>query len=286
MSPQVTVIVPFYNDGMYVHQSIQSIQKQSFLDWQLVVVNDGSNDHNTIKTIKAENYPKTKVLDKKNGGVSSARNFGIKNFPSEYILLLDADDLFDSTFLEKAVKILDSDKTVGVVSCDARFFLEDDFHNTLSFYHPKGGGLENFLLESNCIGCSLIRYQCWEEVGGYDEKLPSHEDWDFWIKVTKNGWMVYTIPEVLFHYRRSHKSKYQKNVHRKPEFVKRIVENNLDVYKEHVAVCLYEKEKEIRRIKEEYKDKIKKIKNSSTYLIGSLITYPYRIIKSTFANKK
>lgn len=280
---KVTVIIPCFNDGKYIDDAIQSIIHQTYKDWELIVVDDGSTDTYTIEKINKLDYPKTKVLRKENGGVSTARNFGIKRSKSEYILLLDADDLFENTFMEKAVDILDSDKKIGVVSCYERFFYEDDFNNTILIWEPKGGGVENFLLESNASSSSLIRYQCWRDVGGFDEKLPSHEDWDFWIRVTSKGWMVYTMPEILFHYRRSKKSKYKQNVHRKPEFVKRIVENNADVYKEHVVTCLYEKEKEIVRLKEEASSKRETIKKSYPYIVGLYITYPFMLLKKAIS---
>jgi glycosyltransferase involved in cell wall biosynthesis len=277
--PKVSVIIPCHNDGKYIDYAIRSIVKQTYHDWEIIIVDDGSTDLYTIDKLKNLNYPKTTVLRKNNGGVSSARNYGIRHSKAEYLLLLDADDSFKSTFIEKAVRILDNNEAIGVVSCYERFFREDNFENTVRVHHPKGGGVENFLTENNANGNSLIRYQCWRDVGGYDEKLPSHEDWDFWIKVTSKGWLVYTIPEVLFHYRRAKKSKHNKNVHRKPDFVKRIVENNIDVYRENVVTCLYEKEKEIQQLKEDLKKYKKQVKSSSPYIVGYYVSYPFRKIK-------
>lgn len=278
-NPKVSVIIPCYNDGKYIDGAIKSIVSQTYPNCEIIVVDDGSTDTYTIEKLNNLNYPGTRVLRQENGGVSTARNYGIRQSHAKYILPFDADDIFENTFIEEAVNMLENNDSIGVVTCYERLFPNDNFDKTVNIFKPEGGGVENFLLKSNALSNSLIRYQCWEEVGGYDEKLLSHEDWDFWIKVTSRGWQVYTIPEVLFHYRRAKKSKYRKYVHKKPEFVKRIVENNIEVYKEHVVTCLYEKEKEIRQLIETHRQTRNKLTKSLTYIVGYKITYPLRIIK-------
>jgi len=277
--PKVTVVIPCYNDGAYIDDAIRSILNQTYQDYRIIVVDDGSDDTATIEKLKSLNYPKTTVLHKKNGGVSSARNYGVKYSNSEYLLFLDADDFFENSYLEKAVNVLDNNSKIGVVSCYERYFCEHDIEKTINIYKPKGGGGENFLVENNALSNSLVRYECWCDAGGYIETLLSHEDWGFWISITKKGWLVYTIPEILANYRVTRKSKYNKYKHKKPELIKKIIEHNKDIYMEYVAECLYEKEKEILHLKEKAKNDQNKIKKSYPYLIGLYITFPFRVIR-------
>lgn len=284
--PIVTVVIPCYNDGAYIDDAIKSILNQTFQEIKILVVDDGSSDTETVYKLKNLQYPKTTVLHKKNEGVSSARNFGVKNSRSKYILFLDADDIFENTFLEKGVAILENNPPIGVISCHERYFYERDFDNTITYYKPKGGGVENFLLENNACSNSLIRLKCWYDAGGYDEELLSHEDWDFWIRITKLGWLVYTIPEVLGNYRVTQKSKYNNYKDKKPELIKKIIENNKDIYKEYVVECLYEKEKQIFQLNEQVASSKEKIKNSYQYMVGFYCTFPFRIFKKTISKLK
>jgi len=281
-NPRVTVIIPCYNDGKYIDDAINSILNQTYHDFQIIVVDDGSTDAYTIDKLNNLKYPKTRVLYKTNGGVSSARNFGAKQSDSEYLVFLDADDFFDNTYLEKGVKILDNYPEVGGISNYTRYFYEENPDKITDYYRPKGGGIENFLLENNGCSNTLIRYKCWVDAGGYDENLLSHEDWDFWIKITKKGWLVYTIPEVLGNYRITKKSKYLKFKNKRIELLRKIIENNEDIYKEHVVECLYEKEKQIQYLKDQVTIARNEVKKSRPYRIGMYILYPFRLIKLAF----
>jgi len=276
---RVTVIIPCYNDGIYIDEAVNSILSQTYSNYEIIIVDDGSNDQTTVNKLKQYKCSNIKVLFKSNGGVSSARNYGVRHTNSEYILFLDADDIFDSTFLEKAVNILDNRSEIGVVTCYARYFVENDFNKTTDVWRPKGGGVENFLVENNAVGNSLVRHVCWKDAGGYDETLLSSEDRDFWIKITKNGWIIHAIPEILFHYRRAAKSKYWKFKNQRPEIIKHIVSNNVDVYSKYVVECLYEKEKELYYYKRKVDEVQNKLKKSPPYIIGYYITYPNRKIR-------
>jgi len=200
--PKVSVIIPCYNDGRFVTQAIESIQTQTFTDWEIIVVNDGSTDAETVQILNRLHYANTLVLHKENGHLSSARNYGIRQAQGDYILTLDADDWFKPSFLEKAVIILDNDKKAGVVTSYMQCFGMNGKR-----WRPLGGSIENFLYRNQCNASALFRKQCWEEAGKYDEFMKKGlEDWEFWIRVTSLGWQVVVIREFLFHYRVSEKS--------------------------------------------------------------------------------
>lgn len=115
LSPKVSVIVPCYNLGQYLDETIDSILAQTYQDFKIIIVNDGSTDGDTIELLKTYNKPKTQVIHTENQGPSAARSAGIPLAKGQYILPLDADDLIGDTYLEKAVEVLDKDPSIGIV---------------------------------------------------------------------------------------------------------------------------------------------------------------------------
>ncbi len=264
----VSVIIPYYNHGAYVLEAIDSILAQTYRNFEIVLVDDGSNDPRSLEVLAAIDIPEVTIYRKPNGHLSSARNHGIRNSRGEMILTLDADDRFDPSFLEKAVPILKGDDRLGVVTCHVRRFGSDRGLDG-EIWRPKGGDVTNFLVENNCCGNSLFRYVCWTDAGGYDEKLRGFEDWDFWLSVTQKKWQVHTIPEVLFHYRDLPGSLYRITSHNRRQLMTTIVENHLESYRTHVVYVV----SELLRMKEEEKqalhDKLRDIKRSKAYRISS-----------------
>ncbi len=194
--PQVSVIIPCYNHGAYVDEAVQSVLVQTYPDFEIIIVNDGSTDEATNRILETYTQPKTQVLQTSNQGLAQARNNGIAAARGEYILPLDADDRIGRTYLEKAIGVLQRQATVGIVYCKAEFFGEQTGEWGLPPYSLEG------MLTSNMIFCSaLYRRTDWELVGGYNNGMPAWEDYDLWLSLIGLGRGVYQIPEVLFYYR-------------------------------------------------------------------------------------
>lgn len=285
---KVTVVIPCYNDGKYIDEAVDSILAQTFQDFEIIIVNDGSTDPSTNNLLNSYNRPKTRVLFKENGHLSSARNYGIKHSESEYILPLDADDIFEPTYLEKAVKILDENPEVGVVTCDIRLF-----ENAQGIWRSKSGDMMDLLTKNDICGNSLFRFKCWEDAGGYNEKMRGFEDWDFWIGVGKKGWKFYSIPEVLFNYRITHKSMYQNVLQKSPDLTRQIVENHIEIYRQHFVSVIYEKQKQLLQMEmkmqqqdEKWQQKVAALKKSTAYKLGSFITTPIKRIMALGSSSK
>ena len=121
-SPKVSVIIPCYNQGQYLDEAVDSVINQTFKDFEIIIINDGSTDQFTIKKLKNYTKPKCCVIHSDNQGPSIARNIAIKRSTGEYILPLDADDRIGPNYLEEAVKILDNHNKIGIVYCDAELF--------------------------------------------------------------------------------------------------------------------------------------------------------------------
>lgn len=195
--PKVSVIIPCFNLGEFLCEAIDSVFAQTFQDFEIIVVNDGSTDSETNKIIESLSAAKIKVISTTNQGLSAARNNGISEAAGEYILPLDADDKIAFDYLEKAVKILDQHENIGIVYCKAEFFGEENFEWDLPDFE-----LSRMLID-NLIFCSaFFRRKDWKAVGGYRlSMIYGWEDYDFWLSLIEIEREVYRIPEILFFYR-------------------------------------------------------------------------------------
>lgn len=195
--PKVSVIIPCYNLGVFLDEAIASVWEQTFADYEIIVVDDGSDDLLTQAKLAELKTSGIQIIKTDNQGVSAARNCGIVEAHGEYILPLDADDRIAASYLQQAVEVLDTRKDVGIVYCEAYLFgaLNGPWEiPEFSLIHQ--------LLDNVIFSAALFRREDWEKVGGYDEKMYSGwEDWDYWLRLLKMGVQVVRLPEPLFYYR-------------------------------------------------------------------------------------
>lgn len=201
---KVSVIVPCYNQERYISECLDSILAQTFVDYEVIVINDGSTD-DSLKVINkyAEAYSFVKIINQKNQGIVVTRNKGIEQASGKYILPVDGDDKIAPTYLEKAVNVLESNAKVRVVYCEAEFFGARQGKWELRKYSfPE-------ILSDNCVfSCALFYKEDWKKVGGYNESMKCGlEDFEFWLSlIEKLNVQFYQIPEVLFYYRQQENS--------------------------------------------------------------------------------
>ena len=197
MNPLISVIVPCYNQAQYLDECLQSVLNQTYQNWECIIVNDGSPDHTEEVAKKwLEKDPRFRYIDKENGGLSSARNAGIKIAKGEWILPLDADDRIGNLYLELAS--LEFNKDYSIIYSEAEFFEGKKGRWNLCEFSV------NEMAKQNCIFCSaFFRKSSWEKVRGYDINLIyGLEDWEFWISIIRKvSTNVYKIPEICFYYR-------------------------------------------------------------------------------------
>lgn len=197
-NPLASIIVPCYNQAQYLDECLQSVIEQTYQNWECIIVNDGSPD-NTEEVAKKwlEKDSRFMYVYKENGGLSSARNFGILSARGEFILPLDADDKISIQYIELAIKEFNIDINLKVVYCKAEKFGIKTGKWVLPDFSL------NRLAKDNMIFCSaLYRKKDWELVGGYDTKmLYGFEDWEFWISILKNGGKVMCLENFGFFYR-------------------------------------------------------------------------------------
>ncbi len=195
--PEVSVIIPCYNHGIFIDDAVQSVLNQTYQDFEIIIVNDGSTDEQTIRILNGYSHPKIKVINMSNKGASQARNTGIEKSSGKYILPLDADDKIEKSYIEKSIRILNENQKTGIVYCKAAFWGSRNGDWILPEY-----SLSRILIV-NCIFVSaMYRKKDWETAGGYNAVMSyGYEDWDFWLSLIENGAEVCRLPETMFFYR-------------------------------------------------------------------------------------
>ena len=227
--PKVSIIIPCYNQGKYVAEALNSALRQTFKDIEIVCVNDGSTD-NSVEIIKSfENKYKNFIFlnNKENRGVIYSRNFAIKNCNGTYILPLDADDIIEPTYVEKAVKILDNNPNIGIVYCKAKIFGNYDKYWNLKPFNKSD------ILYENCIFCSaLFRKSDFLKIGGYNNNMKyGCEDYDLWLSFIEQGLEVFQINEILFSYRQyDETSRTTISLKNKKEIWNNLIKNHINLY--------------------------------------------------------
>lgn len=198
-SVALSVIIPCYNQGEYLLDALTSIQ--SCLDpvYEIIIVNDGSNDAITVNLLAYLREQEYFILDQENQGLSGARNSGIAKASGRYILTLDADNKIRPDYILKGIAILDQNPDVGVVYGKPEWFGEIDRPWSM----PEKFDAGQLILGNYIDACAVFRKSVWEDCGGYDTHLPvaAWEDWDFWLGALERGWKFHYVPEVLYEYR-------------------------------------------------------------------------------------
>jgi glycosyltransferase involved in cell wall biosynthesis len=227
----VSVIVPCYNQAQYLPETLQSVLDQTYMNWECLIVNDGSPDNTeevALEWIKKD--IRFKYLKKQNGGLADARNYGIKASSGEYILPLDSDDLIATTYIEKAAKKLKQNPEIGIVYCKAKLFGNQTGLWSIPKHTLKRG------LTQNTIFCSaLFRRNDFNKTHGYNSNMIfGYEDWDFWLSLIEHQIKVYRISESLFLYRVKEISMRSLiNWERMIYLHKQIIQNHQTLYQEH-----------------------------------------------------
>ena len=199
----LSVVIPLYNKEKAIVKTIASVLNQTYTDFELIVVDDGSKD-NSLLVVKAVDDPRVRVIHKKNGGVSSARNRGIKEAKGEYVALLDGDDLWEPTFLEEQVKLIHDFPEAAMWGVSIAFI---KYGKCLKWQQGMGDGyrgyVENYFGTSHndlfCSSSVMIRKEVFDVVGYFDERISSSEDLDMWYRIILKYPVVF-YDKVLVYY--------------------------------------------------------------------------------------
>jgi glycosyl transferase family 2 len=232
-SPAVTVVIPCYNLGHYLHEAVESVLAQSFPDFEIIVVDDGSTDEYTRLLLEHLDRPKTTIRRQANQGVAAARNNGIRAGTGRYICCLDPDDRLRAGFLATAVAILDSHADVGLVSGSVAEFDERE-----QIIRRDACVLVDLLTENPIVEPAVFRRQAWEKAGGYYPGFSASgiEDWDLWLSMLEGGYRAEVIPDVVWEYR-IHSDQMSTAMNQPAtweQLLRGLVSRHLDSYHEHL----------------------------------------------------
>jgi glycosyltransferase involved in cell wall biosynthesis len=197
-SPRVTIVIPCFNQGEFINDALLSIFEQTADDYDIVIVDDGSDDGTTSEILDSLHLPRVGVIHQENVGLPGARNRGIAVARGRYVVTLDADDELDPEYVEKLAAVLDDDDTKAFAHCWAHVF--GDYE---AIWATRPFNRYQILLSNSVVGCVMLRKTAWEAVGGYDETMhEGNEDWDLWIRLSEAGFGNGQITEPLFWYRK------------------------------------------------------------------------------------
>jgi hypothetical protein len=225
----VSVVVTSHNYGHFLERCIRSVADQTFRDWELIVVDDGSTD-DTVEVarrcVQLCGDRQVVILSTRQGGVSRARNLGISAARGTYVSCLDADDSYYPSALERMVAEFEIDPSLGVVSSPVD---GDEISGGMWGHRPYS--FEKLREACLITSCAMFRRDAWRRVGGYDEEMTGYEDWDYWITLGAAGYPMKCLREILWHYRvRPDGKYYTQSRPRDLELRARIVRNHPDVY--------------------------------------------------------
>lgn len=189
---KVSIVTVCYNYGKYLSECMASVLAQTVRAEHIVV--DPHSTDNTVEIVKL--YGGRRLEWSGGFGLSSCKNYGVDNANGEYIVCLDADDRIHPRFVEKLL----AKARPGIVVCPGL----QEFDGGSNHGWPTGSVTYQSLLGGNQIFCaSMYHWQDWDKAGRYDPNLDDlgYEDWDLWLRLTKNGCNVTVVPELLFYYR-------------------------------------------------------------------------------------
>lgn len=215
--PKISVIIPYYNAEKYIARTIQSVLDQTYSDFEVIIVDDGSSDRG-IEICRAFNDPRIKIIRQANRGLPGARNTGIRHAQCDYIALLDSDDLWSPHKLDRHIAHLEQNPDVGISFCYSEFIDESD--KRLGIYQKSKqltGIMPDDILCRNPVGngsSAVLRREMLEAIKFqdnryglvedcyFDESFKRAEDVEFWLRTSiTTDWSIAGIPEVLTYYR-------------------------------------------------------------------------------------
>ena len=212
--PMVSVIIPAYNAEKYLGEAVRSILAQTFTDFELLIIDDGSSD-NTLQVANAFTDPRIRIIaNKENLGVPRTRNIGWKEARGQFIAHQDADDYSRPTRLEKQITYLRSpeNKKIGVLGTNRQTIGRKGkirAHKTM----PKKIVLDDLLHKNPIInGSVMMRSSVLEKMNGYDEWFSTCEDYDLWLRIANESVCIRIFPEALYVFREHDESTTTKNL--------------------------------------------------------------------------
>ncbi len=199
-SDLVSVVIPCYNPSPLVEETIASVQRQTHQDWEIIVVDDGTDQpaaRAILENIEQRGVPRLRVLHQENRGLAGARNSGFQAAQGRYVIPLDADDLLEPEMMAVCLAEMGVHTGAGFAYFDYHVFGDSNY-----IERPGEYNLYRLLDENFMAYCCFVPRQVWAETGGYDGwHRWGYEDWSFFLNLGKHGYQGHYIRQPLFRYR-------------------------------------------------------------------------------------
>lgn len=235
-TPEVSVIIPCFNQAEFLEDAVQSVVDQKYKNWECIIVNDGSSD-NTTETAKylMKKFPdrNIKLIEKENGGLADARNKAVIYAKGKYIMPLDSDDKLLPEYIYEAYNVLENNSELGIVYVQQQNF---GLNNDIIEIDPDFD-FEKIANWNMFAYCSFYKKEIWYAVRGYSPAMyVGSEDWNFWLTAFKFGYKAVHIPKPLFLYR-NRENTMVADVHENFEIIlSHVVLHHRDIYNEQSIV--------------------------------------------------
>ncbi|MDY0103770.1 MAG: glycosyltransferase family 2 protein [Lentimicrobium sp.] len=209
-----SIVIPLFNKGKSISSTINSVLNQTYSDFELILVNDGSTD-NSVNIVESCDDKRIRLIHQENKGVSAARNRGIQEAKNEWIAFLDADDQWDNTYLEKMQQLIIDFPQASFLGCQ---FAQKERDNVrlVNGVHQVRGYIENYfqfaiiapLVHSSAV---IVKKSCFDVVGIFNSKFSRGEDLDMWNRLAKNFTLAFE-PTLLSYYIQDSDNRACKNI--------------------------------------------------------------------------
>lgn len=237
----IEAVITSFNQGSMILEAVESLCAQTLLPQKIIIVDDGSTDEYSIQVLKDVEQKSDlpipiMIYHQENGGVSAARNAGIKKAQSPMVLVLDGDDKLEPGYIEEVSRLLRDNPSMAAASSWMHTFGALD-----SIVCPAGGNINPFLSRNCCPATHILRRDVFEQCGGYDESMRSgFEDWDFFlsmIETSPEAW-IGIVDKPLIQYRTAPASSNIKSMDKRLEIMRFMIEKHISSYHDHLADAL------------------------------------------------
>ncbi|TVQ14639.1 MAG: glycosyltransferase [Leptolyngbya sp. DLM2.Bin27] len=227
--PRISVVIPAYNAEKTIKFTLESVLSQTYSDFELIIINDGSQDA-TLSIINQFKDRRVRVFSHENSGPQKSRNRGINQATGEYISFIDADDLWTPDKLEQQLKRIEANPEVSVVYSWSDEINEHGMVTRSGQRSTLEGKVFEALLKNNFLGSGsnpLIRKQALSAVGGFDPSILAGQDWDMWLTLASD-YTFAVVPQVQVFYRKSAGSKsWSSNLSRQEQGLRQVMAKHL-----------------------------------------------------------
>lgn len=273
----VSIIVPCYNQGRFLNESLKSVLDQTYSNWECIIVDDGSIDGSAaIAKEWIDKDCRFLYFNQENTGVSAARNYGISKAKGEWIQFLDADDYLNPSKLSETIRLYEKDNRANFIVTNFRHFTMDVNVSTPPFctLQKQYLTLDKMLYEWNQkFSLPIHTVMLKKELIGntlFPKELTAQEDWFFWVAILKKNCVTYFIDDPLVLYRSHAESRIKS---------KSIIQDQLKVYSLFKQLLTMQEHYQLSvKLIERYlinnallNNKIKEIKNSNSFQTGMMI---------------